>query len=67
MKGNKLTLTVTVPANTTALVHLPGKKLLSVADGSKPLIQKNVVTELGTADGRLLVEIGSGNYVFTCE
>ena len=57
-KGNMLTYEVTVPANTTATLYLPG-------EGGKGDGYKGQETHLGKATSHF--EIQSGSYVFKCE
>ncbi len=54
--NGKLSLAVTIPANTTATVFIPGKN--AHADGAKILRTENSVT---------VFETGSGSYTFTAE
>jgi alpha-L-rhamnosidase len=61
IRDNRFTLTVEIPANSTATVRLPGASegsLRGSATGPGILWLKSVT-------GAVLVEIGSGKYVFT--
>ncbi len=60
-EGGKFLLTVTIPANTSASIHVPstGKELFM--DG-KPI--KDVSLEMGPGYSYLVVEKGSGTYQF---
>jgi len=59
-----LTMDVTVPANTTAAVHVPTTDAAAVTEGGKPAGRARGVTFLGMADGAAVYEVGSGTYRF---
>jgi alpha-L-rhamnosidase len=61
---SKLTLLVSVPANTTATVYIPAKMEQLVTESSKPLAQAFGVKVLRREKNSVEVEIGSGNYEF---
>lgn len=56
--------TITVPANTTAVVALPGADAAAVTEGGKPLARAESVRLLGIEGGRVRLEVGSGHYDF---
>ena len=57
-------MTVIVPPNTRATVHLPGARLEQVREGSSPLASTSGVAR-STQDGEtVVVEVGSGSYAF---
>ena len=56
-EGEKFTLKVTIPANTTATVFVPGKAATG-SDGAKRLREE---------DGRAVFAVGSGEWVFESE
>lgn len=58
-KPGKAEYRFTLPANTTAKLYLP------VQDGAKILLGKEQVTPLRYENGRAVLEISSGSYVFT--
>ena len=60
----KLTLNVEVPPNTTATVRLPKAKLEQAAEGQKPLAGRSDLLGARQAGDAVLVEVGSGSYVF---
>lgn len=59
-QGNTFTWHVTVPANTTATVHIPGRQ--ATESGKKLTGNKGMTVLAGTDE--TIVEIGSGDYVF---
>lgn len=65
----KFTLTVKVPANTTAKIHVPGSdaaKIFESGAGKSVLAEKaGGVTLVGTVDDSVVFEVGSGTYTFT--
>ncbi len=60
----KLTVTIQVPPNTTATVRLPKAKLEQVTEGQKPLTSRADILSARQAGDTVLVEVGSGQYVF---
>jgi alpha-L-rhamnosidase len=62
--GKSLRLDVTIPANTTATVHIPARDAASVLEGKKPASQAQAVRFVGMRDGNAIFEIGSGIFHF---
>jgi hypothetical protein len=62
--GDKFTLNITIPANTTATVFLPAKSTEDVVEGGKPAKQSADVKPIRQEDERAVYEIGSGVYRF---
>jgi hypothetical protein len=65
--GDKFTLHVTIPANTSATVFVPAKSADEVVEGGKPAAQSNGVKFLRVEDGAVVFKIGSGSYNFACQ
>jgi len=65
--GNRIRVTVRVPANTHATVYLPGAKLEEVREGSSPLASTAGVRQSTQVSETVRVELGSGNYAFAYE
>jgi alpha-L-rhamnosidase len=57
-------LSVDVPPNTTATVHLPNAKLEAVTEGGKPIQGLDGVTASRQDGETAVVEVGSGQYRF---
>ncbi len=62
--GNMATLKVTVPANSTAKVHIPAGQDSQITEGNISVAEAEGVELLGTAAGEIVFGIGSGEYVF---
>ena len=60
-KNGCLTMHITVPANTTATVHVPGK---SITEGGLPAANAEGVTFLRMEMGKSLFKVSSGKYEF---
>ena len=62
--GDKFTLRVKIPANTTATVALPARSAGTVTEGGKPATKSRGVTFLREQNDRALFTIESGEYQF---
>ena len=62
--GGFVMLDVTIPANTTATVHIAAQSHFNVYEGETRADQSKGVTFLRMEDGHALFEIGSGSYHF---
>ncbi|HKW35658.1 MAG TPA: alpha-L-rhamnosidase C-terminal domain-containing protein [Candidatus Acidoferrum sp.] len=60
----KFMLTVEVPPNTTATLRLPKAKLEQTTEGQKPVARRTDLLSARQAGDAVLVEVGSGTYVF---
>jgi alpha-L-rhamnosidase len=63
-QGDKLMVEVTIPANTTATVFLPGSSSEKITESGKPLGSAEGVRVLRTEAGQVVLAVGSGNYKF---
>lgn len=63
--NGKLTLSVTVPANTTAEIVIPAARAEAVREGDTPASSAPGVQSASWEDGRLTLRVGSGRYHFT--
>jgi alpha-L-rhamnosidase len=63
-EGEKLTMDVTIPPNTTATIFVPVKDATSVTESGKPVGEANGVKFLRMENGAALYAVGSGNYQF---
>jgi alpha-L-rhamnosidase len=64
-RGRGVALTLGVPTNASALVHLPAGDPSSLREGGVPADRAPGVTVLPPAGGRAVVSVGSGSYRFT--
>jgi alpha-L-rhamnosidase len=62
--GDKFTLAVTIPANTTATVFMPAKSADGMTEGGKAARQSTGVKFLRQEKERAVFAVGSGQYVF---
>jgi alpha-L-rhamnosidase len=63
--GNALTLSVAVPPNTTATIYIPAPTPTSVTESGSPAATAPGVLSHTEQPGMLVLEVGSGAYVFT--
>nr|WP_199074956.1 family 78 glycoside hydrolase catalytic domain [Pedobacter sp. ASV19] len=57
-------LKVTIPANTSARVYLPAKKEQSITESGLLLKDCNDMKMIGFENGRAVISLGSGTYIF---
>lgn len=57
-------VSVTVPVNTTARVHLPVGNADEVVESGRVITMAREIKVIGMEAGRVVVEIGSGKYEF---
>jgi alpha-L-rhamnosidase len=63
-KNGRMTMKVTLPANTRATVTLPGAKVEEVSEGGLPVSKAQGITHAVQAGVDVRVELGSGVYCF---
>jgi alpha-L-rhamnosidase len=63
-EGNKIQLHIVVPANTTARVHFPISSEKLIFEGGKAIVDDKNIKFIGSEKGRVIFEIGSGDYLF---
>jgi alpha-L-rhamnosidase len=63
-EGDRLTMDVTIPANTTAVIHVPAKNAAEVTESGKPIHEVNGVKFLRMERKIAIFEVGSGSYQF---
>jgi alpha-L-rhamnosidase len=63
-EGSMLTMAVTIPANTSATVHVPAKSVEAVTESGKPAGQSTDMKFLRLEKGVATFEVGGGNYQF---
>jgi hypothetical protein len=63
-EAGRFELNVTIPPNTTATVYLPVSKTAAITCGGPNTKQRKDMRFMGYKDGKAVVEVGSGTYVF---
>ena len=66
IENNSLSLDITIPANTTALIYLPTSNETAIKENNIPITTKPadfIIKEKGNA--HVAVQVGSGKYHFT--
>ncbi len=64
VEGDRFTLRAMIPTNTTATVYLPAADAANVTEGGKPLKEVEGVRLLRVENGRAVLEVASGRYMF---
>jgi alpha-L-rhamnosidase len=64
LEGDRFLLRVSVPANTTATVHVPTSDPKAVTESGKPAAQAEGIVSASANDGFAVYEVGSGDYQF---
>ena len=62
--GNKLSMEVTIPANSTATVYMPTASVADVRENGKNITKVPGVTFLRMESGRAVLTVASGHYSF---
>jgi alpha-L-rhamnosidase len=65
LRDGKLTVTVTIPANTTATITLPDAKIENVTSNSGTLSSSQDFRNAKEENGNAVFDVGSGTYTFT--
>ena len=63
-EGNKLTMEVTIPANSTATVHVPAKDADGITESGKPASKEKGAQFLRMEANAAVFAVGSGTYQF---
>jgi alpha-L-rhamnosidase len=66
VKEGRFELSVQVPANASAEVHVPCAELREIREGGKPVKEAEGVRVLQGGQGSSVVEVGAGSYRFDC-
>lgn len=64
LDGERFSLFIDVPPNSTATVRLPKAHLAQVAESGRPLSQDEGISGSYQSSGNVIVEVGSGHYEF---
>ncbi|MCB0632309.1 MAG: glycoside hydrolase family 78 protein [Saprospiraceae bacterium] len=65
LKDGQLTVTVSIPPNTTALIELPGANANGTRANDRNIRDNTDLKNVQEVGGKLQMEVGSGRYVFT--
>ncbi len=63
-EGDKLSMNIAIPANTTATIHVPTKDATLVAESGKPATSADGVKFLRMENNTAVYAVGSGSYRF---
>lgn len=63
--GDKLTMDVKIPPNTTSTVYIPASDAAKIMEGGKALSSVKEIQVLGTGEGYVVLKLGSGRYHFS--
>jgi alpha-L-rhamnosidase len=66
-QDRSLTLSVMIPANTTATVIFPASGPAAITESGRPLTQAEGVKVEGSEGGRTVLKVGSGRYTFVAK
>jgi len=66
-KDGRLLFTVEIPANSSATIMLPAESADKVTLNGLPLTGNKIITKNTVRDGRVVLETGSGKYLFEVE
>ena len=64
LENDQLTMSVTIPANTTAVIYVPAEDVAQVTESGKPVKDSKSVKFLRMEKDRAVFEVASGTYVF---
>ncbi|MDE3143018.1 MAG: alpha-L-rhamnosidase, partial [Bacteroidota bacterium] len=64
VEADKIIMDVVIPANTSATIFIPAANAESISEMDKPITAINEIKVVGTKDGYLELNIGSGVYHF---
>ncbi|WDF80291.1 family 78 glycoside hydrolase catalytic domain [Mucilaginibacter sp. KACC 22773] len=63
-EAGKFELSVSIPANTTAIIYLPAAKAAMITAGGQSIRNRKGMEFMGYKNGKALVKVGSGGYLF---
>ncbi len=63
-RDGKLIWNITIPANTTAAVHVPAEDLSAITESGAPAMESVGLKHLGAESGKQIFKAGSGQYRF---
>ena len=65
VSDDEITMNTEVPANTIADVFVPAANAANVSESGRPLSSTSDIKVVGSADGYVQLQLGSGVYHFT--
>ncbi len=65
IEGGKFSMNVEIPANTVATVYIPAKKSTDISESGKSILQIKDIKIAGEEEGYVVLNLGSGKYLFT--
>ncbi len=65
IEGHLVTVNVTIPANTTADIYLPGARVPGVTENGAEIARVPEITNLEQQGGKVKLSVGSGEYHFS--
>lgn len=65
LTNNIFTLNVTIPANTTAEIHVPTTNAAAITESGVPAAGATGVTYVGVSNNAAIYNVGSGSYIFS--
>jgi alpha-L-rhamnosidase len=63
-RGNTLTMAVTIPENSTAIVYVPARNVESVTENGKKIAAVNEISFMKEENNYAVLKVGSGSYHF---
>lgn len=67
MEGNQLIMEVEIPVNTTATIYIPAKSANEITESGKAISESKDMNVVGTEGKYVVVNTGSGKYVFVAK
>lgn len=67
IQNKQLHFEIEVPPNTTATVYIPAASATEITESNRPLSSTKGIRQTGQKKGYIIVEVGSGKYVFKSE
>jgi len=64
LEGNKLSMDVTIPANSTATLYMPAASVADIMENGKNITKAPGVTFLRMESGRAVLTVASGHFAF---
>ncbi len=65
LTNNIFTLSVSIPPNTTAEIHVPTTNATAITESGTPAASATGVTYVGVSNNAAIYNVGSGNYTFS--